>query len=177
MRKTIAAIIAMAVIPLGAAADEIADFYARKTVTISVGSSAGGNYDLYARLLSRHIGNHIPGKPTVIVQNVPGAGSRRVANVLYNVGPHDGTGIGLPNQGIAMDQALGAEGVQFDARRFHWIGSPIEDVNVLWAWHTYPVQTVEEARRNVFVAGATGPGSPTTFYPRIMNTLIGTKFK
>jgi tripartite-type tricarboxylate transporter receptor subunit TctC len=163
--------------PFGAAADDITDFYAKKTVTIAVGSSAGGNYDLYARLLGRHIGQHIPGKPIVVVQNLPGAGSRRLANVLSNVGPHDGTMIGLPNQGIAMDQALGAEGVQFDARKFHWIGSPVEDVNVFWAWHTNPVRTVEDAKHHEFVAGATGPGSPTTFYPRIMNTVLGTKFK
>ena len=111
------------------------------------------------------------------MQNRPGAGSRLLANVLYNVGPHDGTMMGLPNQGIAMDQALGADGVQFDARKFHWIGSTIEEVNVFWAWHTYPVRTIEDAKLHEFVAGATGPGSPTTFYPKIMNTLIGTKFK
>src|SRR4051812_6842617 len=160
-----------------ATADDIGDFYAKKTVTMAVGSSAGGNYDLYARLVARHLGRHIPGAPTVVVQNRPGAGSRLLANVLYNVGPHDGTIIGLPNQGIAMDQALGAEGVQFDARKFHWVGSTIEEVNVLWAWHTYPVRTIEETKLREFVAGATGPGSPTTFYPKIMNTLIGTKFK
>jgi tripartite-type tricarboxylate transporter receptor subunit TctC len=177
MRRMIAAILTVLALPLGAAADEVADFYARKTVTISVGSSAGGNYDLYARLVARHLGNHIPGKPTVIVQNLPGAGSRRLANVLNNVGPHDGTMIGLPNQGIAMDQALGTEGVTFDARKFHWIGSPVEDVNVFWAWHTHPIRRIEDAKEREFVAGATGPGSPTTFYPRIMNTLLGTRFK
>jgi hypothetical protein len=179
MRRIILAA-ALTVLPLCASAAEdqkaTAEFYA-KTVTIAVGSSAGGNYDLYARLLGRHIGQHIPGKPTVIVQNVPGAGSRRLANVLSNVGPHDGTMIGLPNQGIAMDQALGAEGVQFDASKFHWIGSPVEDVNVFWAWHTNPVKAIEDAKQREFVAGATGPGSPTTFYPRIMNTVLGTKFK
>src|SRR5215813_6968140 len=111
MRRILIAITAASTLPLAAAADEIADFYARKTVTISVGSSAGGNYDLYARLLARHLGNHIPGKPNVIVTNLPGAGSRRLANVLANIGPHDGTMIGLPNQGIAMDQALGSDGV------------------------------------------------------------------
>ena len=107
----------------------------------------GGNYDLYARLVSRHIGKHIPGNPTVIVQNMPGAGSRRLANTLANVGPHDGTMIGLPNQGIAMDQALGTEGVKFDARKFNWIGSPVEDNNVFWGWHTNPVKTIEDAQR------------------------------
>ena len=181
MQRTILTVLLCALVPLCAlAADDekaIADFYSKKTVTIAVGSSAGGNYDLYARLVARHIGAHIPGKPLVVVQNLPGAGSRRLANVLSNVGPHDGTMIGLPNQGIAMDQALGAEGVQYDARKFRWIGSPIEDVNVLWAWHTNPVKTVEDAKQREFVAGATGPGSPTTFYPRIMNTVLGTKFK
>ena len=166
-------------LPSAAMADDkaVADFYAKRTVTIAVGFSAGGNYDLYARLMSRHIGRHIPGNPTVIVQNMPGAGSRRLANTLANVGPQDGTMIGLPNQGIAMDQALGTEGVKFDARKFHWIGSPIEDNNVFWGWHTNPVKTIEQAREREFVVGATGPGSPTTYYPRIMNELLGTKFK
>ncbi len=92
-------------------------------------------------------------------------------------GPHDGTMIGLPNQGIAMDQALGTEGVKFDARKFNWIGSPVEDNNVFWGWHTNPVKTIEDAQQQEFVVGATGPGSPTTYYPRIMNELLGTKFK
>ena len=162
-----------------ASADDkaVAEFYGKRTVTIAVGFSPGGNYDLYARLVSRHIGKHIPGNPTVIVQNMPGAGSRRLANTLANVGPHDGTMIGLPNQGIAMDQALGTEGVKFDARKFNWIGSPVEDNNVFWGWHTNPVKTIEDAREREFVVGATGPGSPTTYYPRIMNELLGTKFK
>jgi tripartite-type tricarboxylate transporter receptor subunit TctC len=166
-------------LPSVAAADDsaIAAFYAKRTVSIAVGFSPGGNYDLYARLVSRHIGKHIPGNPTVIVQNMPGAGSRRLANTLANLGPHDGTMIGLPNQGIAMDQALGTEGVKFDARKFNWIGSPIEDNNVFWGWHANPVKTIEEARQHEFVVGATGPGSPTTYYPRIMNDLLGTKFK
>ena len=165
--------------PFAASADDkaVAEFYARRTVTIAVGFSPGGNYDLYARLVSRHIGKHIPGTPTVIVQNMPGAGSRRLANTLANVGPHDGTMIGLPNQGIAMDQALGTEGVKFDARKFNWIGSPVEDNNVFWGWHTNSVKTIEDARQREFVVGATGPGSPTTYYPRIMNDLLGTRFK
>jgi tripartite-type tricarboxylate transporter receptor subunit TctC len=181
MSRMIFAVLFASLFPICATAAEdekaLAEFYAKKTVTIAVGFSPGGNYDLYARLLGRHIGRHIPGNPTVIVQNMPGAGSRRLANVLYNVGPHDGTMIGLPNQGIAMDQVIGAEGVQFDARKFQWIGSPIDEVNVLWSWHTNPVKTVEDAKQRELVVGATGPGSPTYFYPRIMNTLIGTKFK
>jgi tripartite-type tricarboxylate transporter receptor subunit TctC len=179
MRRLSLAIAVALCIPSISAADDkaISEFYGKRTVTIAVGFSPGGNYDLYARLVSRHIGKHIPGNPTVIVQNMPGAGSRRLANTLANVGPHDGTMIGLPNQGIAMDQALGTDGVKFDARKFNWIGSPVEDNNVFWAWHTNPVKTIEEARTQEFVVGATGPGSPTTYYPRIMNELLGTKFR
>src|SRR5438552_16510707 len=98
MQRAIAALLLAVIVPLAASAadDEpaVAEFYAKKTITIAVGSSAGGNYDLYARLIARHLGSHIPGRPTVIVQNLPGAGSRRLANVLSNVGPHDGTMIG-----------------------------------------------------------------------------------
>jgi tripartite-type tricarboxylate transporter receptor subunit TctC len=178
MRRSIV-VAFVCVLASGASAQDkaVAEFYAKRTVTIAVGFSAGGNYDLYARLVSRHIGRHIPGNPNVIVQNMPGAGSRRLANTLANVGPHDGSMIGLPNQGIAMDQALGTEGVKFDTRKFNWIGSPIEDNNVFWGWHANPVKTIEQAQQQEFVVGATGPGSPTTYYPRIMNDLLGTKFK
>src|SRR5262245_28116962 len=179
MRRVIPVVAVVLLFSSAAVADDkaIAEFYGKRTVTISVGFSPGGNYDLYARLVSRHIGRHIPGNPTVIVQNMPGAGSRRLANTLANVGPHDGTMIGLPNQGIAMDQALGTEGVKFDARKFHWVGSPVEDNNTFWGWHTNPVKSIEDAQKREFVVGATGPGSPTTYYPRIMNDLLGTKFK
>jgi len=178
MRRAALAVL-LVYFPAVALADDqaVAEFYAKRNITIAVGFSPGGNYDLYARLVSRHLGRHIPGNPTVIVQNMPGAGSRRLANTLANVGPHDGTMIGLPNQGIAMDQALGTEGVKFDARKFNWIGSPVEDNNVFWGWHTAAAKTIEEAQQREFVVGATGPGSPTTYYPRIMNDLIGTKFK
>jgi tripartite-type tricarboxylate transporter receptor subunit TctC len=179
MYRSILAVVVAIVLPSLAAADDkaMAEFYAKRTVTIAVGFTPGGNYDLHARLVARHIGKHIPGNPTVVVQNMPGAGSRRLANTLMNVGPHDGTMIGMPNQGIPMDQAIGAEGVQFDARKFHWIGATTDEVNVLWAWHTSPVLSVEQAKQRETVVGATGPGSPTYFYPRIMNTLLGTKFK
>ena len=179
MPRSLLATVLVVLLPAMAAADDkaVAEFYAKRTVVIAVGFSAGGNYDVYARLVSRHIGRHIPGNPTVVVQNMPGAGSRRLANTLANVGPHDGTMIGLPNQGIAMDQALGTEGVKFDARKFHWIGSPTEDNNVFWGWHSNPVKSIEDAQKQEFIVGATGPGSPTTYYPRIMNDLLGTRFK
>jgi tripartite-type tricarboxylate transporter receptor subunit TctC len=163
----------------GARADEksIADFYSKNNVTIAVGFSAGGNYDLYARLLARYLGRHIPGNPNVIVQNMPGAGSRVLANTLYNIGPQDGTMIGLPNQAIATDQATGVEGAQFDARQFHWIGSPDNDVQVAWSWYTSKAKTFDLAKQYEVIVATSGPGSVTYFYPKIMNALLGTKFK
>ncbi len=172
----------MAFIAFGAHAawaDEksVADFYSKNTVTIAVGFSPGGSYDLYARLLARHIGNHIAGKPNVIVQNMPGAGSRVLANTLYKIGPQDGTMIGLPNQAIATDQATGVAGAQFDARQFRWLGSPDNDVQITWTWHTSKAKTFEDATQNEVVLGTSGPGSVTYFYPKVMNALLDTKFK
>lgn len=180
MRTIITAmVLALAASGGAAQADDksLADFYARKPVTIAVGFSPGGNYDLYARAVARHIGRYVPGSPEVIVQNMPGAGSRVLANNLYVRGPHDGTMIGVPNQGIPMDQALGLPGIQYDARRFHWIGSPNQEVNVAWTWHTSKVKTLDDARRIESVMGTTGPGSPTHYYPGVMNAMLGTKFR
>jgi tripartite-type tricarboxylate transporter receptor subunit TctC len=155
----------------------LAQFYAGKTVTISVGFSSGGVFDLYARILARHIGAHIPGKPNVIVQNVPGAGGRRLANLFQKTGPHDGTAIGITTPGIVTDQVMQAEGVQYDLRKFHWVGSPADEVNVLWVWHTTPVKTLADVREREVPLSSTGHGSPNYFVPRILNQLIGTKFK
>ncbi len=162
-----------------AMADEraLADFYGKNKITIAVGFSPGGNYDLYARVIARHMGRAIPGGPDIIVQNMPGAGSRVLANALYGRGPFDGTMIGVPNQGIPTDQALGEQGVQFDAAKFFWIGSPNQEVNVAWTWHTSKLRTLDDARRIEGVMGSSGPGSPTYVYPRVMNMLLGTRFK
>ena len=170
---------ALAAAATPARADEraLAEFYGKNKITIAVGFSPGGNYDLYARVIARHMGRAIPGNPEFIVQNMPGAGSRVLANALFQRGPFDGTMIGVPNQGIPTDQALGEQGVQFDAAKFYWLGSPNQEVNVAWTWHTSKVRTLDDARRIEGVMGSSGPGSPTYVYPRVMNMLLGTKFK
>jgi tripartite-type tricarboxylate transporter receptor subunit TctC len=155
----------------------LAQFYAGKTVAISVGFSSGGIFDLYARILARHIGAHIPGRPNVIVQNVPGAGGRRLANLFQKIGPHDGTAIGITTPGIVTDQVMQAAGVQYDLRKFPWIGSPADEVNVLWVWHTTPVKTLVDVREREVPLSSTGQGSPNYFVPRILNQLLGTRFK
>ena len=161
------------------AADDkaLADFYAGKTFTVTVGFSPGGIFDLYARILARHIGTHIPGKPNVIVQNLPGAGGRRLANAFQLTGPRDGTAIGITTPGIVTDQVMNAQGVQYDLRKFAWVGSPADEVNVLWVWHTTPAKTVADAKEHEVPLSSTGAGSPNYFVPRILNQLLGTKFK
>jgi tripartite-type tricarboxylate transporter receptor subunit TctC len=158
-------------------ADSIADFYSRNKLTIAVGFEPGGTYDLYARVIARHIGRHIPGNPTVIVENMPGAGTRVLSNRLYNLGPQDGSIIGAPSQGIPTDQASAVPGIQYDARRFQWIGSPSDDVQVGWSWKTSRVKTFDDAKQYEMLVASTGPGSVTYSYPKVINALLGTKFK
>jgi tripartite-type tricarboxylate transporter receptor subunit TctC len=178
MRLIVIVLAALGLTPPGTArADDIADFYAGKTFTVTVGFSPGGIFDLYARILARHIGRHIPGQPNVIVQNLPGAGGRRLANAFQLTGPHDGTAIGITTPGIVTDQVMNAEGVQYDLRKFHWVGSPADEVNVLWVWHTTPVETIADVTRREVPLSSTGQGSPNYFVPRILNQLIGTRFK
>jgi tripartite-type tricarboxylate transporter receptor subunit TctC len=155
----------------------VADFYAGKTFSVTVGFSPGGIFDLYARILARHIGQHIPGKPNVIVQNMPGAGGRRLANAFQLAGPHDGTVMGITTPGIVVDQVMNTQGVQYDLRKFQWIGSPADEVNVLWVWHTTPVKTIDDVKQREVALSSTGQGSPNYFVPRILNQLFGTRFK
>ena len=117
-----------------------ADFYRGKTVTLIVGYSAGGGYDTYARILARHIGRHIPGQPAVVVQNMPGAGSLRAANYLFNVGPKDGSVFGMFSRGMAMEPLIGQSATQFDSLKFTWLGSGTEEASVFVLWHAAPVR-------------------------------------
>ena len=166
------------VLTCGAArAQSPADFYRGKTVSIIVGFGAGGGYDLYARLLGRFIGEHIPGKPNVIVQNMEGAGSVRAANFVYALGAKDGTVIAAVNQNMPMYQLLGGKAAQFVAARMVWLGSMGGSNGLLYTWHTSPVKSIEEARRTEVKLGGTGTNSDSHIFPTLINNLIGTKFK
>src|SRR5437588_12601770 len=116
-----ATVVALAVAP-AANAQSAEQFFARKTINISIGYTAGGSYDLYGRLVARHLGKHIPGQPTVIAQNMPGAGSLKAANYLYEVAPKDGTALGVVVESAALEQALANPAVQYDAARFTYLG-------------------------------------------------------
>ena len=138
-------IVALAV-PAGAQAQSVGrDFYKGKTITVIVGYTAGGGYDLYARALARHMGKHLPGNPNFIVQNITGAGSLNAANNLYNVAAKDGTVFGTFGRGLAMEPLIGTARVQFDATKFTWLGSGTNEISLCATWHTSPVKTWQDA--------------------------------
>src|SRR4029077_14261499 len=117
-------LVGLLVLPMPARAQgSVADFYRGRNLTVIVGYSAGGGYDTYTRILARHLPRHIPGNPSVVVQNMPGAGSLKLANYLYNVAPKDGSTIGIFSRGMAMEPLIGASNTQFDSSKFAWLGS------------------------------------------------------
>jgi tripartite-type tricarboxylate transporter receptor subunit TctC len=160
-----------------ARAQPVADFYRGKTITAVVGTSPGGDYDLRLRMVARHIGRHIPGNPTVVVNNMPGGGGLVVANWLANVAPHDGSVIVALSQNMPVHQATGAPGVKFDVRTFNWIGNTTDSPNVTNSWYTTGIRTIQDVMQRELVVGATGTASGSYLYPYAMNQLVGTKFK
>jgi tripartite-type tricarboxylate transporter receptor subunit TctC len=159
------------------AQQDVADFYRGKTVRIVVGVGVGSGYDINARAIARHLANHIPGNPTVIVQNQPGAGSLTMTNALYNTGPFDGTVIGASFNGMPTTPLLQPTGVRFDPVKLLWIGSSNREAQVTYLWHTAPVDTFEDIRSKEIVVGAQAPGTTQYDYPMLVNHLFGFKFK
>jgi tripartite-type tricarboxylate transporter receptor subunit TctC len=153
------------------------DFYKGKTITFMVGFSSGGGYDSYARLLAHHLPNHIPGAPTIIVQNMDGAGSMRAANHVYNVAPKDGTVIAAVNATLLMYQLLGGKGAQYDPAKLQWIGSVANSNNSVITWHASGIRTVEDAKNQEVPMAGTGTTSYANIYPTIMNAVLGTRFR
>jgi tripartite-type tricarboxylate transporter receptor subunit TctC len=160
-----------------APADPVADFYRGKTVRVLVGVGAGGDYDVHARLLARHLGKHIPGSPAVIPENMTGAGGLKMANFLYELAPRDGTQIGIIGNYFPALQAAGGRGVSFDTGRFAWLGSLTRESQTMAVWHTTGVKTIDDARRRDIVAGASARGAITYSFPAMMNTFFGTRFR
>jgi tripartite-type tricarboxylate transporter receptor subunit TctC len=156
--------------------EHLAAFYRGKQLRMIVGSAVGGGYDLFARIVARHIGNHIPGRPSVIVQNQPAAGGVVMANQLYGQGPKDGTVIGVPINGLPTAPLL-QSGTQFDPVRFNWIGSTNREAYVAFVWHTVPVESIGELTSKEVVVGATTPGTTMVDFPLLVNDVLGFKFK
>ena len=154
-----------------------ADFFKGRTVDLYIGYSVGGGYDVYARMIARHMGRHIPGNPTIIPKNMEGAGSIRLANWLYNVAPRDGTAFGTVSRGAPFDPLLGSPATQFDGREFTWIGSANNEVSVCVAWHTTGVARFEGLLSKELVVGGSSAASDTDQFAKLLNALFGTKLK
>jgi hypothetical protein len=169
----------LALVPAASRAqtDPVADFFRGKTVQILIGVNVGGGYDMEARLIARFIGKHIPGNPTVVAQNMIGAGGIKMANYLYAVAAQDGTAIGMfPNTLIAA-QAVGISGVQYDANRFSWLGSMSTSPLTFGVWHTAGVRNLADAQTKEIIAAASNPGAITYTFPRLLNEMLGTKIR
>jgi tripartite-type tricarboxylate transporter receptor subunit TctC len=154
-----------------------AEFYRGKTIELAIGLSVGGGYDAYARMLARTMGKYLPGNPTIVPRNMEGAGSMRLANYLYNAAPKDGTSFGTINRGTGFEPLLGNKGAQFDATKYNWIGSTNNEVSVCVAWRSSGIATFADARDRALVVGASGPSADSYQFPKIVNAVLGTRFK
>jgi tripartite-type tricarboxylate transporter receptor subunit TctC len=152
-------------------------FYAGKSIDLVIGYPPAGSNDVYARLLSRHLGRHIPGKPNIVPKNMPGAGSFAALGHVYNVAPKDGTVIAIGAPTSPLDEKLGTPGVRFKSAEFNWIGRIDSLINIVFMWKTSPVKTVADAQRVESTLSGTGAGSTVSIYPTVMNNVLGTKFK
>jgi tripartite-type tricarboxylate transporter receptor subunit TctC len=177
-RAALLALAALAMLPMPAAkAQDAAQFYAGKSIDLEIGYSVGGGYDLYARLVAQHLGDHIPGHPTIVPRNMEGAASLRLANYLYAAAPRDGTAIGAISRGAAFDPLLNENGAQFDASKFSWIGSANNEVSVCVALQSSGITSFNDVLTKPLTVGATGVGDDTYQFPALMNAELGTKFK
>jgi tripartite-type tricarboxylate transporter receptor subunit TctC len=177
MRTSLTALAALGLSAAIAKADPVADFYAGRTMTTIISTGAGGGLDANARLVSRHLGKHIPGKPSIVARNMPGAGHIQATNFMYNQAPKDGSHIAAILPSFVLYQIIDGRGAQYDARNFNWLGSSDVDNMNVYVWHTAQVKTIEDAKRTEILMGGTGAGSYTILFPTLMNNLIGTKFK
>lgn len=154
------------------------DFYRGKTVQVFIGSSAGGAYDVYARMLARHMGKHIPGNPRLVASNMEGAGSLTLTNYLYNVAARDGTVIGTINRGAPFEPLIGETNLaQFDPAQFTWIGSVANEVSICAAWDRAGIDSFDQLFTRELTVGGTGSGADTNQFPKVMNGVLGTKLK
>lgn len=160
-----------------AQADEIADFYKGKTITLLMSTGVGGSNDLNARTLMVHLVKHLPGHPDVKPVNMPGAGHVRASNFIYNRAPHDGTYIGAFVRFYVLHQAMGGKGVKYDARKFGYLGSTSVSNVVLAAYHTAGINKFSELKKKELIVGGTGVGSGTVIFPTLINSVFGTKLK
>jgi tripartite-type tricarboxylate transporter receptor subunit TctC len=167
----------LAGLAIPASAQTHEQFYAGKTIDFVIGYPPGGSNDTLGRLVARHLGKHIPGNPTLVPKNQPGAGSFLAVNTVFNVSPKDGTVIAIGPPTIALDEKLGTQGVRFKTAELNWIGRLDSLVNIVFMWKTSPVKTFADAQKIQATLSGTGVGSMVSIYPTVMNNVLGTRFK
>ena len=159
-------------------ADPVADFYSGKSVQLVIGYAPGGGYDVYARALARHMARHIPGNPSIVVQNMPGAGSIKAANYLYNIAPKDGTAFGGFSRGAFLDPLLGrGDGVQYVAAKFGWLGSISNEVGVCAFRSDSGIATWQDMQTKSYVIGSTGAGADSDVFPTVLRKMFALPMK
>lgn len=160
-----------------ARSDEVEDFYKGKVVNVIIAFSAGGGYDLYARLLARHIGKYIPGNPTVVPQNMPGAGTLKAAQYLFSVAPKDGTYIGTFSRSLPLSPLFGLPGANFDPRKFVWLGSITHDTILCLSWHKSKIKTFNDTLTTEYLVGGEGKSSDPDLYATLIKSVLKSKAK
>ncbi len=168
-------VLTLGIVP--ASAQSAGEVFAGKNVNMVIGFGPGGGYDMWGRTVARHIGQHLPGKPTVVPVNMPGAGSYTATNYIYTTAPKDGTVMGIIARDAALGPITGAGGARFDPTKLSWLGSPTTETNICIAFHTSPIKTVEDLKTKQLILGDTGPGTGTRSYPKALTELLGLKFK
>ena len=160
-----------------AAAQSVEDFYRGRTLKLTVAAAVGGGADLYARVLAPHLGKHIPGHPTFVIQNTPGAAGLLVARQLQGSAPGDGSVVTLLQRNNLLEPLLSDRDVGFDPRKVTWLGSLNKDTYLIFSWHTSGVRTIEDAKQKALILGNTGGGNENVTFPLLLNQTIGTKFQ
>ncbi len=173
----VCAVVAFAPSSKSPAADAVEQFYRGRAVTILIGLGVGGGNDIWARMVAKYIGRHIPGHPTVVPSNMTGAGGLKMMGYLYNAAPKDGSVIGLPNAGIAFEPLLGGQGITFDPLKLNWIGSPASDLSACVARKDAPVRSIDDLRTKQLVVGASGSGGTPYLYPTFLAHALGMNIK
>jgi tripartite-type tricarboxylate transporter receptor subunit TctC len=171
------AVVALLAVAPARAQDAVADFYRGKQINIIVGSSAGGGYDTYARLIARHFGDHMPGNPEIVVQNMPGAGSGKATGYVYSVAPKDGTAMAAVFPGVLLDPLIGDVQVQYDPQKLIYVGNANADVYICFLRSDAPAKTFQDTFSHEVILGASNAGGTTRDLPAMMNNLLGTKFR
>jgi tripartite-type tricarboxylate transporter receptor subunit TctC len=175
--RFVAALLVSVAVAGVARAETPEEFYRGRTINLIIGFDVGGGYDIYARLGGRFLGDHIPGQPKIVPQNMPGAGGLAAMNYLYRVAAKDGSVIGATHSNIALGQIMGGNNIEYDAKTFNWLGRMTSTIDVHYVWHTSKTMSFDDLKTRETIAAGTGPSSNSVIFPKLLNAIVGTKIK